>query len=1054
MAFTNEQNKAIKEVGKNITVAASAGSGKTTVLVARIMKRVIEDRVPLDHFLAMTFTEAAANEMKSRLFDELTKMMLQEPSLSEYCKEQLVLLSKAQISTIHSFCLSVIKENYAYIGFDLQRVNTIISQEEEEIYFQKSFQDTVKQYEGLSSFNELKQYFTTKVYDNQDLCKEIRSLSSKLKELNYDEYYAMHKQLYTASTISDFPVNIKYAIFSYLQDYLYYLEESLNTLLLLCENNEKLLIKKEYLSKLKECCINQDYSSFRLYLHGFVQIVYPPLTNHDVFKKVQGELRKIEDSLLEILFDEDVMIHDLHAQWPLIDLFLQMGQFYNQRMEYYKKENQFMDFDDMEFYAYQILSQYPEVADIYRNRFTDILVDEYQDSSKHQDHILSFITNGNNIFRVGDVKQSIYRFRNATPDLLKGYIEHPSLEDQVIFLRHNFRSNSQIIHFVNHVFQDFMNLSTLQSNFAEEDLALVGSAEQEEQNCCIEYHVIKKDDIKDNDETEDYSTTQIRAEYIASEIARIKGEDNCKWSDFVVLVRSNERKIDLKRAFTKLGIPNFIDSKEGFYKSSAVTYITSFIQCVISPYVDNYFVALALSPFYEITDNEIAEITLRMRELGSGSYYEYAKLNENEILSNMVKDLTNLRSLGSLRDTLIYMYNVNQYYNTYTTHNDRTNLDSLLEKACNYENTHSDGLEGFCSYITSLKEFKSAEALSINSKEDVVRVMTIHQSKGLQFSYVFYWGKEKANHSFNDTILKDDQLGICMDYMNVENRLIRPSLLSNIVVHKMTKADVEEEIRVIYVALTRPKKKLFLTTVLSNSEFDSLSNKGISSYELLRSQNYSKWLLKKCMEITNGVTIKEVSALSLHELPDISSKTCYQINQLPNYPHESVKSKPSFHGISLSSLQKNEAMQLGTMLHRMLEIIDFSTTYSIEQLQQIAKQEFTDSQLVQRLNYSSILIFLENSITKSFIDFKIYKEYPVLYQDKEAIVSGIIDLLIEAESSIYIVDYKTDILDASKLISLYSSQLKQYQSIIQKVYPNKTIELYIYSLHLNEYIQL
>lgn len=1053
MAFTPEQLTAIEATGKNITVAASAGSGKTTVLVERIMKRVMKDRVPLDKFLAMTFTEAAASEMKSRLFARLNEAIQDYPEEKEYCEEQLVLLSKAQISTIHSFCLNVIQENYAYIGFDLQRVNTIIAPEEEEAYFQMAFQDTIKHYEHLPAFTDLKQYYTTKVYDTQNLYHEILSLAAFLKEHDFEECYAHHKQLYTAKNIQSFPTSCKNAIFHYLLDYIQYLENSLDTLLLICEETDGLLVKKNYLQQMREACIAEDYATLRLYFHGFVQVVFPPVSGDDIFKKLQSELRDIEDTLLAVLFEESTIINDLHAQWPLIELLLQMGQFYNQRMEYYKEENAFMDFDDMELFAYQILSQYPEVADIYRQRYSDILVDEYQDSSKHQDKILSFITNGTNIFRVGDVKQSIYRFRNATPDLLKGYIEQPTSQDQVIFLRHNFRSNSQIINYVNHTFEDFMNLSSLQSNFANEDVALVGSKGQQQEDICVEYHVIKSDEIKDEEENMESSSTQIRAEYIASEIQRIHDREVCKWSDFVVLVRSNERKIDLKKAFNKLGVPNFIDSKDGFYKSNAVTYITSFIQCVLSPYVDNYFVALALSPFYELTDNDVAKITLRMRELDCHSYFEYAKLGEDKVLSQMIEDLTKLRYMSGLRDKLIYMYSVNQYYDTYTNHSDRTNLDSLLEKACAYEQGHSDGLEGFCSFITSLKEFKSSEAISINSQEDVVRVMTVHQSKGLQFSYVFYWGKEKANNNLQDKLLKEDNIGLSLDYMDIEERLSRTSLLRTCASHQLAKADVEEEIRVIYVALTRPKSKLILTTVLNSNQFNLLHSKGISTYELLKGECYGKWLLKKAMELNTIVRIKEISSLSLEQAPNITNKSAYSIPTLPDYPHLPLKHKPSYHGISLAPLEKSKATQIGTMLHRLLEIIDFQSTYTATQLEALAKEEFEDNSLVSNLNYSSILDFLEQDLTKQLAQYELHREYPFLYQDTQ-MVSGVIDLLAISDTDIYIVDYKSDTMTKEQLLRSYTDQLLQYQRVIHQLYPTTPIHLYIYSLHLNEYIEV
>ncbi|MBE6113490.1 MAG: hypothetical protein E7191_00240 [Erysipelotrichaceae bacterium] len=1051
MAFTSEQLQAIHSTGKNITVAASAGSGKTTVLVERIMKRVMQDHIPLDRFLAMTFTEAAASEMKSRLFDRLTKTMKEQPENAEYCKAQLVLLSKAQISTIHSFCLSVIKENYAYIGMDIQRVNTIISLEEEQHYFQKAFQDTVKYYEAEEYFPYLKAYFSDKVYDTSTLYKEVQEIAKVLREVNYEEYYTQAMQTYTVRSVSDLPKMIKKALFSYLLDHIDYLRECIDLLIQFSEEPEKLYTKKNYLVQMEDACVKEDYSLFLVLFHGFTQVVFPP-TSEEVFKSKQKELRSIEDSLLSILFNESQVISDLHAQWPLVSLLLQMSHYYNQRIEYYKQEASFMDFDDMEHLAYKILSNYPEVAQIYQQRYIDILVDEYQDSSTLQDKILSYITTGDNIFRVGDVKQSIYSFRNAIPELLQGYVDRPSEKDEVIFLRHNFRSNSQIIDFVNGAFYNFMNLSTMNSNFHDEDVALVGMESQETNTTCIDYHVLLND-LKKNELLEDMDTSRIRAEYIADEIIAIKQRDKCKWSDFVVLVRNNERKIDLKRAFTKRGVPNFIDSKEGFYKSTSVTIVTSFIQWVVSPDVDNYFAAVALSPFYQLTDNDLAKITLRKRELGCSSYYEYALTQEHPVLSKMIEDLGVLQSMLSLRDILLYMYNVSHYYDTYTTHGDRTNLDALLEKACLYESTHSDGLEGFASFITSLKDFKSAEALSINTKEDVVRVMTVHQSKGLQFSYVFYWGKEQANYMLRNGVLKNSELGIFLDHRDQVYQVSRKSLLRSVCSHIQTKKSVEEEIRVIYVALTRPKQKLIMTTMLTNEQFELLRSSPISTYELLKGECYGKWLLHQAYQM-DQIRIKSVSTLQMNSAGRIHPTQRYTITPLPEYPHTPLTQKPSVHTPKLHSLQQEKAMQLGTMLHRMLEIIDFTRTYTQEDLKALAAREFQDHPLCSKLKYSAVLKFIEHDLTQSFKDMEIFKEYPFYDMTDGQLVHGVIDLLVRSNDHIYIVDYKSDISTDEELVSMYTSQLMYYKQIIEKIYPKTPITVYIYSTHSNKYIEI
>ncbi|MBR3840829.1 MAG: UvrD-helicase domain-containing protein [Erysipelotrichales bacterium] len=1064
--FTPEQLDVINETGKNITVSASAGSGKTTVLVERIMKRVLVDNVPLDRILAMTFTEAAASEMKKRLAKELNDHLTKGIYNPDIIKEQLIKLQNAQISTIDSFCLSVIKENYAHIGFNIERCDNIIMAEDALRYEAEAMAKTIQEYEAHPSFMKLRLYVSTKAYNQSELEGIIRRFANIFDDQSLASIKQQTHSIYTATNFASMPSNTIQIIKQYLTGSIFSLQNKLQSLdnALANEEDEKKYAKCHNAIDLKirklELCLSylaNDNFSYAAFKQAYMDAVNVRLeTNaNDFYTKLRKDIHANEDGFLNELYDESNIIHDLNEDYEMVDLLLDMSYSYLTNFRNIKEREAVMDFSDMEHYALQILETSKDVQNHYKELFIDIMVDEFQDSSYMQDRMLSLITNGTNIFRVGDVKQSIYGFRKAVPDLLKSYIDRPTNNDSVKFLQHNFRSNEQIITYVNQLFQAFMNQQGLESGFNDKDIALVGSKAQECKETCIEYHSLITD-MKATSDDENNTKNEIRANYIANMIASDKlNTPNSKWSDYVILLRSHTNKKLLKDAFESRNIPYFMDAKEGFYKSNVVTNITSFLHAIIEPHVDIYFIAIAISPFYKLTNSDIANAYLEIKKHQYYSFYDYAKESNHDTFKQIANDLQTLSKLPSIREKLEYIYTISNFYDDHCTIQERNNLDFLLEKTANFELKYPNALHKFLNQIEQSEDTKSSEALSHNSNEDVVTVMTIHQSKGLQFKKVIYWGKESTGINHNGSFIYDTASSIVFHHIDMNSRIRRNSLLYSAVAYQNKLREVEEEIRLIYVALTRAKEKLFMIAIRTQAQHEQLVAYPLVPNDLINKGKYLDYIYH--LSRTFSSKLIAFRQLDVHGdkliLPKVEHQYVAHI-RLNDYEHQPITFTASSHDIELyewNDMDINYA-DIGTLTHSILEHIDIRKTYTLDEIKALAPSLNND--LADKVYYKSVLAYLNHPFTQALNNDTITHELPFITKIDNQITKGYIDMVVESASEVIIIDYKTDRnVTKDELITRYKKQLATYKTALANT-TKKLVKTYIYSLTLEDYIEV
>ncbi len=1072
--FTPAQQEVINETGKNITVAASAGSGKTTVLVARIMKRVLDDGVPVDRILAMTFTEAAAAEMKKRLAKALNDELGKGKYPDSLINEQLIKLQNAWISTIDSFCLKLIKENYAQIGFDIERCSNILDEADSAVLEQEAMEMTLKAYEADEVFEDLRSYLSTRAYDNTSITSLLKSVANIFNDYDYEDVVSKAKAIYSVNKFVELPEDAYNLLINYIHlkamNFLATQEVMLKELPLVPElntlvekkekSNAEKLAKAHVALETRIAMYQNIVSSFEPYktlvdkIHQVACVELPAYTADDFYSNNRKEVHASELALINNLYDEKTIINDLHNDADMILKLLEAAHDYLENFKNLKVKNKVMDFVDMEHYAMEILKTSEDARNHYKDLFIDIMVDEFQDSARMQDDMLAFISKGNNIFRVGDVKQSIYGFRGAVPEILKGYIDAPGANDSVKILKDNFRSKAQIINYVNAVFEILMNQKGLTSNFNNDDVANVGSDAQIVEDAGVEFRTLiySKDELIANDL--DAKKAELKANYIARLINEDKhNHKDSKWSDYCVLLRTHGNKKVLKDAFEALNIPYFMDAKDGFYKSSVIQTITSFLHFLTEPKVDIYFLAVAMSPLYELKDEDITKIYLQKERYTS--YYEYAQTCDDERLKKLLEDASNVKRLPSLKDKLLYIYNINNLYEVRSTKQERSNLDMLLEKAVAFDTKYPNALHKFLATIEAGDDDRASESLSHNNEEDVVNVMTIHHSKGLQYSKVIYWGKERSGTNQNASPYAfDAKTSLFMPHIDLDTRIRRSSLFQKAIEANRKAKGVEEEIRLIYVAFTRAVDRLFLVDVKKDDEFEKLLLEPLTINALTSSEKYLDYIYQlsknHCADLLSFPTDK-IEAATINQ---VHSKPMVTHEVLDDVEHENLKLKASDHGASLREWSDSDtsATNIGTLIHAILEHVDIRRSYRMEELKEIATS--IDASLADTIRYEAIENYLAHPYTRTLATYKVTHEMPFITITNNQLTQGYMDMVAENDEEFVIIDYKSDVnVSREELKERYTNQLTIYANSMAKAI-TKPIKAYLYSLSLHDYIEI
>ncbi|WP_317368491.1 helicase-exonuclease AddAB subunit AddA [uncultured Tyzzerella sp.] len=888
MGFTKNQLQAINERDKNILVSAAAGSGKTTVLAERIINKIINDKIDVDRLLVVTFTKDAAEEMKERITKRINIELQKDDTLAE----QLVRINKAQISTIDSFCSKVVKTHFK--SLDIDPNFRIGDKGELDILTDEALQNFLDKYyeENKEDFVRLVDSFTKGA--NDDKFKSVfLNLYFKSQNLPYPKKWLekAYKQ-FDVVTQDDF---FSSDIFKKLMNYI---EEILKEVIIICERIKFISTGQLDFDKnggntsTMEGFLTQEFSNFYNMLgyikeekyDAFIDSIYNLKyarwnknllkANPDLAEEIKSlrDLYKdfIKKEIVEKFFNNSILeiIEDIKTIYPIINTLCNLIIEFDDYFMGIKKEKNIYTFSDIAHFCLNILvedNKPTNIANQYKHIFDEIIIDEYQDSNSIQETILSSISN-NNRFMVGDIKQCIYRFRQANPSIFnEKYIQYfnEKSKDKRIDLNANFRSNKSVIDSINIIFENIMCDKLGEVNYDENarlyNEAIFPNPKENENvlNKC-ELNIIDCskviDEINDNVICE-IANTEIEANFICKKINELFSNNTMvfdkdiniyrkiEYKDIVILMRSKSNFDIFADILAKNNIPVYTETSNGFYDFTEIKTIINILNVLVNPLQDYALIGTMYSPIFNFSSNELLEIKLSSNN--KLFYYiliDFVQNSDNEVLKNKclsfldkIKNWQSLSKSLSINELLSYIYEDSNYYNylgLLDSGNIRqANLYSLLEKALSFEETNLHGLFNFINYINKFKMVSDDGKASILSKnENVVKIMTIHKSKGLEFPIVFLSNLSKIfNTSDNkEPILFDEQymfgLSIFNSTSEYEPRKRISSIQKSIIAYKNKEESYSEEMRILYVALTRAKECLILTGCI-NKNFDETLEK-------------------------------------------------------------------------------------------------------------------------------------------------------------------------------------------------------------------------------------
>ena len=874
--WTEEQKAVIAHREGNLLVSAAAGSGKTAVLVEHVLSLILEENASLSSLVLMTFTEAAAEEMKERI-----KKRLEEHLQKGYDKRilrEIALLPTANISTIHAFCKRLIEENYAGLSIDAHfRIgdtgemallqSDILEELLEEEYERKeeSFLAFVDQFsmgkkdKGIEELI-LKLYMLAsampfpKAY-LQGLLEE--DAHSRREKWERDLYEDMKSRLENLSLLY---------------------EDALD----LCrEPNGPIEYEERILEERDQCLALANAENLEDLVRGLESLNFGRLKStksegKELVKSLRERGKKTLKAwqenyrLLPKELEEEV---EEKGQKRILEL-VRLCLLFLERYQKEKEERAVLDFSDLEHFALKLLYQdghYSALADELAKSYREILVDEYQDSNLVQEYIVRALSQERfgkpNVFQVGDVKQSIYRFRMARPELFLEKYHDESYPK--IFLRKNFRSDEGVLSAVNALFFKIMKkdfggieydlenslfMGKVRTEEARQEEDSITGKQRRDQTELLLLELEKTGPTGDDGNSASNSASnsssgkslsklELECKMIAAKVRELL-EKGYAYKDMVILLRSphsvSREMVDI---FGKEGIPAYAELKTGYYSAVEVETILSFLAIIDNPRQDIPMAAVLRSPLFSFTDEELGQIVLV-----KGSLYEkpYDKSKENAVnlslqaekalapaleekWQNFQGQLERYRRLSRslrLHSLLSLIYEETDYYNYVRAlplgEKRQANLDQLLEDAKQFEKGSYSGLFHFIRYIEKVKkqEQDQGEATVFSEKDDLLRIMSIHHSKGLQFKVVFLSQLHKTFNKMDSKakMLMDAELGLAADYLDLETRIKYPSLHKIAIKEKGERESLGEELRVLYVAMTRAEEKLILTGVCKNEE--------------------------------------------------------------------------------------------------------------------------------------------------------------------------------------------------------------------------------------------
>lgn len=1144
---TSAQRSAIEESGRAVLVSAAAGSGKTRVLTERLLRRIDSD-ADIDSFLVITFTKAAAAELKGRILDEISERLAVDPD-NRRLRRQSALCAKAQIGTIDSFCQSFLREHCH--AAQLSPEFRVIEEDRAEAIKQRVIQRVLDAcYEAPDENFRLLSDTVGAGRDDKRLADTVLELHRKTQSHARPELWLRQQleALEPAETDAGRTVWGTQMLEGMRDDALYWAQR-MDEMCALAANDTVVAAK-----------YGPGFAETALSLHNFARacslgwdrarqalpisfprlgtITNPPDPELKEYTKAVRELCKKSCAKYDKLLSasSEKLIADMHKTAPAMRALIELTLRFDRAYATEKRRRAEVDFADLEHLTAQLLTNEDgsptELARETSRRFCEIMVDEYQDVNRVQDDIFRALSkNGENLFMVGDVKQSIYRFRLADPLIFtEKYEKYAFLSDAAenepvkIMLQENFRSRREVIDGINVVFSACMSKKLGEIDYDENALLRCGGV-YDDSGCAPELILI---DVK-SDEEDLRDKTEKEAAVVADKILKLMASGMTVsgralgYGDIALLMRSaNSVGETYRRELILRGIPVAAGQGGSFFAATEITSLMSLLAILDNPHQDVALIAVLRSSVFGFTADELTGIRLCDRE---GDFYTALKkaAETKEKCAVFLETLNKLRSRSTdapVDELLTFIYNELDLTAKCAAMQDApqrlANLRMMLELSGRFAAGGFRGLHRFCQWLHQLAG--RGGDMGAAGADDAVRIMTIHKSKGLEFPVVFLCDTSRR---FNDadlkqTVLIHPELGLGAKVYDASRRLEYPGLARNAIKQRLRREMLSEEMRLLYVALTRARERLFVTAAVKDPEKKMQSmmlqcTSPMSPEVLIGAQSMADWMIYA--QLCSGGDTFKLSLVSAaeaaaaqddetelpHAAPDAALVERLRRSLAFSYPHEAAAHLPSKvtatelkhlepgDGEAASIAPKSQSRfrtprlgddrpltptQRGSAAHTLLQHIDYAKTGSEtalrEELSRLTEQKFLTPRQAESVDLGCILRLFASPIGRRIMNAnRLWREFKFSLlcpaeklfpggEGESVLLQGVIDCMIEENGEITIIDYKTDRVRGNETLERakgYAKQLEAYAYAAQRMTGKPVRECVLYFLYSGEIVR-
>lgn len=919
MKFTPAQQDAINATGGSVIVSAAAGSGKTRVLVQRVIKMLTdsENPVPADRLLIVTFTNAAAAEMKKRINDEIEKL-IKTNSNNSFLRRQQILLMNADICTIHSFCSRLIKENFFML--DISQDFRIAQETELAVIKFRIMSDIIEQKyaENSNAFALLSSIFSGAKSD-VNLEKTLLDIYAKaVSHPDTEQWLDYAKELYNPDIPLEKTVFAKLAFDS--------LDSSVKYFKMMLETAEKIIYantaafctgkdtcgENKYISlcsfteKLETLAQSRNWNDISDFISSYKKAPYRkptskknPVSNEDAqnvriaFDNIDNE---IQNKLVPVFgISENVYLSDTQQVYPAVQSMCGIIKEFSAKFAEKKKEKGILDFSDLEHLALKLLKEpvsnnKTELAKSISQKYDVIMIDEFQDTNEIQDTIFRYISkNETNIFVVGDVKQSIYRFREAMPEIFKNKRDNSTLYDKnspvfpaKIILDRNFRSRENVIDSVNFVFSSIMSKYVGEIEYNEHEKLTAGAVYPPSDFSDTEFHLLDTS-CADSDKNE----YEKEAEYIAKIIKNmiknhVQVSENgvmrdVKYSDFCILMRFlKTHSQEYADTINQCGVPAYVDQPHNLFDCYEVNAVLSFLKTVDNRLLDIPMLAVLISPIFAFTPDDLAFIKSSFEPKHLYSKIYLCAGSENPLkdkCKNFIGFMEYFRklavssSVSELAETFFRKTGYISVIHAMPNGSVRVkNIRKFMSFLREYEGNSKGGLSDFVRHVAYLEESETEIPATDAEPENAVKIISIHHSKGLEFPVCIMAGMNMKGNTTPPDVYCHKKYGFGMRMTETQTMFKYNTLQRNVIKQIADREELSEAMRILYVAMTRAKEKL-ISVVSFGSTADNGFDKKLNEIAALVKINDGK-IDEHC--VGNAKTLGEWMLMCALAHPDLS----------------------------------------------------------------------------------------------------------------------------------------------------------------------------------------